>query len=128
MSFIGYKVTLFLLNNLWLCKLFAVLWLFFMIFCGNCPFRWQRIVQKSNCWLNFILPTLVMAKLKQVWHCSSNLTSWFYFMPSIEPTLKRSGERGWFYGCFLSDSLSWNNFAEHFGRMGKKRPFRNLIV
>ena len=35
MSFIGYKVTLFLLNNLWLCKLFAVLWLFFMIFVGK---------------------------------------------------------------------------------------------
>ena len=116
MSFVGYKITKNILYNLWLCKLFAVLWLFFMIFCGNCPFRRQRIVQKSTCWLNFILPTLVMAKLKQVWHYSSNLTSWFYFMPSIEPTLKRSGERGWFYGCFLSDSLSWNNFAGRFER------------
>ena len=34
MSFIGYKVTLFLLNNLWLCKLFAVLWLVFVFFVG----------------------------------------------------------------------------------------------
>lgn len=128
MSFIGYKVTLFLLNNLWLCKLFAILWLFFMIFCGNCSFRWQRIVQKSNCWLNFIIPTLIMAKLKQVWHCSSNLTSWFYLIPSLEPTLKRGGERGRFQVRFSPNGLSWNNFAEHFGRMGKKRPFRNLIV
>ena len=35
MSFIGYKVTLFLLNNLWLCKLFAVVLLFFCFFVGN---------------------------------------------------------------------------------------------
>ena len=38
MSFIGYKVTLFLLNNLWLYQQFAVLWLVSMIFCGICPF------------------------------------------------------------------------------------------
>ncbi len=128
MSFIGYKITKNLSNNLWLCKLFAVLWLVFVFFCGNCPFRWQRIVQKSNCWLNFILPTLVMAKLKQVWHCSSNLTSWFYLIPSLEPTLKRGGERGRFQVRFSPNGLSWNNFAERFGRMGKKRLFRNLIV
>ena len=30
MSFLGYKITFFLLNNLRLCKLFAVLWLFFV--------------------------------------------------------------------------------------------------
>lgn len=35
MSFIGYKITQFLTNNLWLHKLFAVLWLVFMIFCAN---------------------------------------------------------------------------------------------
>ncbi len=48
MSFLGYKITQFLTNNLRLCKLFAVFWLFFMFFCGNCPFRCQRIVQKSK--------------------------------------------------------------------------------
>lgn len=71
---------------------------------------------KSSCWLNIILPTLVMAKLKQVWLCSSNLTSWFYFMTSLEPTLKRGAE----VGRFSSDGLSWNNFAERYGRIGKK--------
>ena len=34
MSFLGYKITFFLLNNLRLCKLFAVLWLFFVFFVG----------------------------------------------------------------------------------------------
>ena len=32
MSSLDYKITQFLSNNLWLCKLFAVLWLVFMIF------------------------------------------------------------------------------------------------
>jgi len=34
MSFLGYKIIFFLLNNLWLCKLFAVLWLVFVFFVG----------------------------------------------------------------------------------------------
>jgi hypothetical protein len=34
MSFIGYKVTLFLLNNLLLYKLFAILWLVLCFFVG----------------------------------------------------------------------------------------------
>ena len=32
MSFIGYKITKNLSNNLWLCKPFAVLWLVFVFF------------------------------------------------------------------------------------------------
>jgi len=44
-------------------------------------------------------------------HCSSNLTSWFYLIPSLEPTLKRGGERGWFPERFSHDGSSWNNFA-----------------
>ena len=46
MSFLGYKITKNLLNNLRLYKLFAVLWLVFVFFFfGNCPFRWY----KFNC-------------------------------------------------------------------------------
>ena len=62
MSFIGYKVTLFLLNNLWLCKLFAVLWLFFY------DFLWESHIRKS-----FFMP-----KMK----------CWYYLTPLLEPILK----------------------------------------
>lgn len=39
MSFLGYKVTKFLSNNLWLCKLFAISWLVFVFFEGIASFR-----------------------------------------------------------------------------------------
>ena len=61
MSFIGYKVTLFLLNNLWLCKLFAVVLLFFCFFCGKGLFIRKRIVQKKIVGTN--------------WHAGSALTT-----------------------------------------------------
>ena len=35
MSFVGYKITKILSNNLWLCQQFAFRWLTFMIFCAN---------------------------------------------------------------------------------------------
>ena len=95
----------------------------FYVFCGNCLFSALQNIQKSNYWLSFILPTLVMAKLKQVWHCSSDLMSWFYLMPSLEPILNSSGKKGWFQSHFSADGLLWNNFAERFCRMGKKQPY-----
>jgi len=42
MSFIGYKVTCFLWNNLWLKQIIAFIWLTFMFF-----------VQKSHSWAVF---------------------------------------------------------------------------
>jgi len=101
-----------------------------MIFCGICLFSALLNIQKSNYWLSFILPTLVMAKIKKVWHCLSDLTSWFYLTPSLEPILNSSGKKGWFQSHFSADGLPWNNFAERLCKVGKKNSltqFNSMI-
>ena len=71
MSFIGYKVTHFLLKDLWLYKLFTVLWLVFMFFCGKAMFMSRHLYLKMECW--------------------------YYLMLSLEPIMKCNGWNGWFW-------------------------------
>ena len=67
MPYIGYKFTYFLLNNLRIIQIIAFIWLTFMFFLCKSHIREQIFMLKMKCWLNFILPTPVMAKLIQAW-------------------------------------------------------------
>ena len=54
MSSLDYKITQFLSNNLWLCKLFAVLWLGFMFFVEIALLDGNESCKNANvCMLSF---------------------------------------------------------------------------